>query len=150
MVLKDGIVTLYPYYSHLPTHNKVCTVSQRLAAHHILLNSHVNKAFWQQFQIYAPPSLRVIRFAKRSKCMTYVLWRILYITNLDLTDLRVSRSLANDYIHVCHSLGMWLFFLFQPQCLFQGKGGGGGGGGANSTCPNLRGSSTYRVKPHRL
>ena len=59
--------------------------------------------------------------------MTYVLWRILYIANLDLTDLRVSRSLANDYIHVCHSLGMWLFFLFQPQCLFQGKGGGGGG-----------------------
>ena len=55
--------------------------------------SHVNKEFWQQFQNYAPPSLRVIRtnFART----------IIYIyAILNWTDLRVSRSLrslANYY-----------------------------------------------------
>ena len=32
---------------------------------------HVNKEFWQQFQNYAPPSLRVIR----TKCCMYYNWR---------------------------------------------------------------------------
>ena len=30
----------------------------------VIKNSHVNKAFWKLFQIFAPPSLLVIRVAK--------------------------------------------------------------------------------------
>ena len=50
--------------------------------------SHVNKEFWQQFQNYAPPSLRVIRtnFARTIHNIYAI---------LNWTDLRVSRSLRS-------------------------------------------------------
>ena len=53
--------------------------------------SHVNKEFWQQFQNYAPPTLRVIRtkFAR-------TIYNILYIYDSHLRVSRSLRSLAND------------------------------------------------------
>ena len=38
-----------------------------LAFSRISQNSHVNKTYWEQFQIYAPPSLRVIQQLLRVK-----------------------------------------------------------------------------------
>ena len=83
MALKDGIIVLYPYHSHLPGFRRLTVqlanfplqwvIAYRpLAFARISQNSHVNKAFWQQFQIYAPLSLPVIRVAKDQRAMTYV------------------------------------------------------------------------------
>ena len=53
--------------------------------------SHVNKKFWQQFQNYAPPSLRIIRtkFARTIICI-YVIARSGVIFGIYFTSCRYS------------------------------------------------------------
>ena len=48
--------------------------------------SHVNKEFWQQFQNYAPPSLRV----NKNKNCTYYIYIILY-DNIYIRDSQLNR-----------------------------------------------------------
>ena len=92
---------------HLPgfqkTHNNVCTVSKRssLTGNHlasILYNKSklTLEAFWQQFQIYTPPSLRIIRVTDaRAKGQSDI--RTIY------SDSQLNRpesvSLANYILH---------------------------------------------------
>ena len=57
--------------------------------------SHVNKEFWQQFQNYAPPSLRVIR--------TKFTCTIIYIyNNIYIHDSRLNRP---ESVHIAGFFG---------------------------------------------
>ena len=123
---KDGIVTLYPCHSHLPgfrrltitcvqlanfPHRRV-TAKRPLAFSLISQNAHVNKVFWQQFQIYALPSLWVIKVAKGQRAkMTYTCTMI-HIYRESRLNRPGSVSLASFANNIASNLGLVLSVFF--------------------------------------
>ena len=69
--------------------------------------SHVNKEFWQQFQNYAPPSLRVIR-TKFARTIIYI-----YIY-----DSRLNRPESVSLASLARQLLLLLLLLLLLYCLF--------------------------------
>ena len=57
--------------------------------------SHVNKEFWQQFQNYAPPSLRVIR-TKFARTIIIYIYHYIYDSRLNRPESVSLASLARQ------------------------------------------------------
>ena len=71
--------------------------------------SHVNKEFWQQFQNYAPPSLRVIR-TKFARTIIY---------NIYIRDSQLNRPESVSLASLARQLDKWFPLRGELQLLFR-------------------------------